>query len=288
MVSPNNNVERRAARKIAAEQGINYTAALRQVRNSSSLPSAILRGGVQQIVPDVPFGDLMEKMLREANHKAPGFEVTSNSLDFVREYSASGRFAVKTFFSDDSTEKHHYVESTHLALCGGAHSGSKLLEGLVLESGLSESNLVVWDSTGDWDDHEEIKVHADLHSFNTHLKSVLDRGYMNGTTTLVAINGIDDLLFYNPASQPEEKRVAVELLTKVLLEGRQRNVALYTAGTDSLFGSPIPLSRYLSVAAQVVFMQDHSLGDLPVVKGWLMTAGSATWWQVRVPKTEAV
>ena len=41
-MAPQNNIERRAAKRLAAREGVNYTEALRRVRNSGLQPSDIL------------------------------------------------------------------------------------------------------------------------------------------------------------------------------------------------------------------------------------------------------
>jgi hypothetical protein len=234
-------------------------------------------------------------MLKAANFAAPSFDVTKNTLDFVRENSINGQFAIRTAFNDDPTEKQHFVKTTHLALCGDStSSGSELLESLIIQSGLSESNLVAWDSKGEWEEHEEIKAHAELRDFNEHLQAILDRGYMNGPTVLVAVNGIDPLLSSSGFGLGSEERKSVHLLSKVLLEGRRRNIALYTFGADPLYGSDGELARNLRTAVEVVLMgamplrltlAQERIEALPqLVKGWLVTAGSTSWWQVRVPE----
>lgn len=43
-MAPVNNIERRAAKKLAASDGINYTEALRRIRNSGVSPSAVISG----------------------------------------------------------------------------------------------------------------------------------------------------------------------------------------------------------------------------------------------------
>lgn len=43
-MAPVNNIERRAAKKLAASDGINYTEALRRIRNSGVAPSAVISG----------------------------------------------------------------------------------------------------------------------------------------------------------------------------------------------------------------------------------------------------
>lgn len=43
-VAPVNNIERRAAKKLVASEGINYTEALRRIRNSGTAPSAVING----------------------------------------------------------------------------------------------------------------------------------------------------------------------------------------------------------------------------------------------------
>lgn len=79
-MAPVNNIERRAAKQLAASDGINYTEALRRIRNSGTKPSSILAGQpvlVSGSMVGVSFVDRIAAKLTEMG----GFILKDNEFD---------------------------------------------------------------------------------------------------------------------------------------------------------------------------------------------------------------
>ena len=77
-MAPVNNIERRAAKKLAASDNINYTEALRRIRNSGTKPSDILAG--QSVTATVSQDDFIERTMQTLTALG-GFIIKKNEFD---------------------------------------------------------------------------------------------------------------------------------------------------------------------------------------------------------------
>ena len=77
IVAPVNNIERRAAKKLAASDNINYTEALRRIRNSGTKPSDILAG--QSVTVPVAQDDFIDRTMQTLTALG-GFIIKNNEF----------------------------------------------------------------------------------------------------------------------------------------------------------------------------------------------------------------
>jgi hypothetical protein len=280
-VAPVNNLEQRAAKKLAAAEGINYTEALRRVRNSGVQPSEVLAG---QSAPS-----------------SSAAIVHSPRLGFVQKQSSHGRFAVRTNFSDAPSEDEYFVSSRNLFVCNSKLAGkTDLLRELVQESEADPKNIVIWDAGGGIS-HESEPDHAgktidladgsvmttDIVDFHRELAALLERN-TDGESVIV-VDSLDPLL---SASGPIATEV-VSMLVRALREGRQSRTSVYVSNHRILGASDHPLVGYLLGFSQFVLLGTariernygpEELAKLPeMVSGWLMTSEGGTLYRAQVP-----
>lgn len=282
-MAPINNLEQRAAKKLAAAEGINYTEALRRIRSSGTKPSELLAG--QQL---------------SATGEATNSKPLSNK-EFLKKYSSHGKFAVRTKFGDDPVSDEYFISSRSLFACGSAQSGTDLIRDLIQYSSADPNNIVVWDAGGGISHTPEPDetgapvvditgaaiMTTDLADFHRELSALLGRP--KDSESVVVVDSLDPLL---SDSSPVADEV-ISLLIGALREGRQARISVYVSNQRILAGSDHPLVQHLLSASQFVLMgparpeMHHSHEDLAklpdMVSGWLMTGNGSAMWRAKVP-----
>lgn len=280
-MAPVNNLEQRAAKMLAAAEGINYTEALRRIRSSGIKPSEVLSG--------------------QTVSAASAPVSVRPHLAFIQKQSSHGRFAVRTNFSDVPAEDEYFVSSQNLFACNSKLSGKgDLLRDLIQESEADPKNIVVWDAGGGISresepDHsgqtvdltDSTVMTTDIVEFHRELAALLERD-ADGESVIV-VDNLDPLL---SASGPIAAEV-VTMLMRALREGRQGRISVYVSNTRILGASDHPLVGHLLSYSQFVLLGaarieryygPDELAKLPaMVSGWLMTRDGGTLYRAQVP-----
>lgn len=283
-MAPVNNVEQRAARKIAASEGIKYTEALRRVRNSTLQPSDILKN-------DFP---VVSHSLEDGSNSL----VTDSEFSFddcLRDYSYNGRYAVRTAFGETPAEHNHKVRLNHLSIVDAVGaSKSDLLAQLLKPVADMPTRVIAWDAGGGLSQQME-GVLTDITEFHQELSTLFSG--RDDEPVIVAVDGVDSLLSGKNTGDallaPIHDEVA-RMLMSVLREGRTANVSLYVTSKMVPQFSTTDFGVHLRNASELVMIgamplklhySQEAIDALPeLTKGWLVMSSDDSIWQVRVPK----
>lgn len=279
-MAPVNNVEQRAARKIAASEGIKYTEALRRVRNSALQPSDILKNEFPVV-----------KQGSESLEAASEFSFD----DCLRDYSYNGRYAVRTAFGDTPAEKNHKVRLNHLSIVDAVGvSKSDLLAQLLKPVAGMPTRVIAWDAGGGLSQQME-GVLTDITEFHLELSTLFSG--KDDEPVIVAVDGVDSLLSGQNTDDallvPIHNEVA-KMLMSILREGRAANVSLYATSKMAPQFSTTDFGVHMRNASELVmigamplklhYSQEERDALSELTKGWLVMNSDDSIWQVRVPK----